>query len=53
MTIKTFWYPAAREYEFNLIGRRWQFRIGTHQIALWRDLNPLFSLRRHLRWSAR
>ncbi len=50
MKIRFFnYWRSRRELELNLIGRVWNFRIGTHQIALWRDFSPIFSFRRNLR----
>lgn len=30
------------DWELNIIGKVWNFRIGRSQIALWRNYNPLF-----------
>jgi hypothetical protein len=44
MQSKTYnYWRSTRELELNLIGQVWNFRIGTHQIALWRRNKPIFS----------
>jgi hypothetical protein len=30
------------DWEFNLIGKRWNLRIGRSQVALWRNYEPAF-----------
>ena len=40
-----FW-KANRELEANVIGQKWNLRIGTHQVALWRSDVPIFNLTR-------
>jgi hypothetical protein len=30
------------DWEWSYIGKRWQVRLGRSQIAVWRDLHPLF-----------
>jgi hypothetical protein len=49
MQIRTYRYPSTREFELNLVGNVWQFRIGTHQIAIWRHLRPIINLHRRRR----
>lgn len=37
------------DWELNFVGRIWNFRIGRSQLALWKNYEPLFDLRKSWR----
>lgn len=37
------------DWEANLVGQRWNVRVGRSQVALWRDFKPLFCWLRQYR----
>lgn len=47
MKVKVFnFWKSTRELEVNFISRKWNLRLGTHQMALWNNCTPVFSFAR-------
>lgn len=43
--MKIRWFGHVRfknDWELNLIGKKWNLRIGRSQVALWRNYEPVF-----------
>ena len=43
MKIRTFGAPF---YEINFIGKVWNLRLAFRQVALWRNYEPIFDIRK-------